>query len=144
LRALTRRQQRPQYGCANTFQMRPIAPAPEDIRSVSKEDFFDQGMIKSASKAGLNAVVSGRDEVRPWGSVTSVGATIVTHGPANIFVLAIAFDDMRTFVIGEVEQAWSQVIEHLDTCLPIMRPFASWAAQLLEHPGVVSLYERSA
>jgi hypothetical protein len=105
-------------------------------------DLLSRNVITSASTDGFTLEVNGEEESRPWKSVTSAGATIVKHGEANIFVVAIVFDDVRTFVIGEIEAAWSSVVELLHTCLPGVEPFSSWGARLLESPGVVNLFDR--
>lgn len=81
-------------------------------------DLLARNVITSASADGIAVEVNGRDDLRPWDSVTSIGATIVNHGEAKIFVLAICFDDVRTFVVGEIEAAWPQMVEFLHTCLP--------------------------
>jgi hypothetical protein len=96
--------------------------------------------LASASPDGLIAVVDGKPEMRTWSSITSAGATIVEHGAANIFVLALSFDDTRSFVIGEIEPAWASIVQYLHVQLPGVEPFASWGPRLIENPGVVSLY----
>ncbi|MDB5726720.1 MAG: hypothetical protein JWQ16_3474 [Novosphingobium sp.] len=96
--------------------------------------------LTSASPAGLVAIVNGKPETRPWSSITSASATIVEHGGSNIFVLAMLFDDGRTFVVGEIEPAWASTIDQLHGQLPGVEPFASWGPRLIESPGVVNLY----
>ena len=103
---------------------------------------LSRNVITSASTDGIAVQVNGRVEVRPWDRVTSAGATIVAHGPATIFVLAICFDDIRTCVIGEIEAAWPQLVELLHTRLPGVEPFDSWGPRLLAKPGVAALFER--
>jgi hypothetical protein len=84
--------------------------------------------------------VNGDTELRPWSSITSAGATIVEHNGSNIFVLALAFDDMRTMVVGETEPAWTPIIEQIHVQLPGVEPFSSRGPRLIETPGVVDLY----
>jgi hypothetical protein len=107
-------------------------------------DLLSRNVITSATADGIVVQVNGRDELRPWSSVTSAGATIVDHADAKIFVLAIGFDDVRTFVIGEIEAAWPQMVELLHTRLPSVEPFSSWGPKLLATPGVVDLFDRQA
>ena len=102
-------------------------------------DLPDRCYLTSASEDGLVAIVNGKPETRPWSSITSVGATIVEHG-ANIFVLALSFDDLQTFVVGEIEPAWASIIERLHIRLRGVEPFSSWGPRLIETPGVVDLY----
>lgn len=103
-------------------------------------DLLARCYLTSASPAGLTAIVNGETETRAWSSITSVGATIVEHCGANIFVLALSFDDLRTFVAGEIEPAWTPVIEQLHLQLPGVEPFALWGPRLIETPGVVNLF----
>lgn len=109
---------------------------------MTDDDLLSAGTITSASSAGLAVMVNRQDAIRSWESITSVGAAIVHHGPARIFVLAIGFDDVRTFVISEFEPVWPQMVELLHVHLPGAEPFSSWAPKLIEKPGVVVLYER--
>jgi hypothetical protein len=103
-------------------------------------DILARCYVASASPDGLIVVVNGKPEMRPWSSITSAGATIVEHNGSNIFVLALAFDDLRTLVIGEIEPAWTPVIEQLYVQLPGVEPFSSWGPRLIETPGVVNLF----
>jgi hypothetical protein len=103
-------------------------------------DLLVRCYLMSASPTGLVAVVNGETETRPWSSIMSVGATIVEHGAANIFVLALSFDDARSFVVGEIEPAWASIVEHLHVQLPNVEPFSSWGPRLIENPGVVDLF----
>jgi hypothetical protein len=103
-------------------------------------DLLARCYLTSASPEGLMAIVNGETETRPWSSITSAGATIVEHGGSNIFVLALSFDDTRSFVVGEIEPAWTSIIEHLHGQLPGVEPFSSWGPRLIETPGVVSLF----
>lgn len=105
-------------------------------------DLLSRNVITSVSPAGFGVQINGQNEFRPWDSVTSAGATIVDHGDAKIFVLALSFDDVRTFVLGEIEPAWPQLVELLHTCLPGVEPFTSWGPRLLAAPGVAALFER--
>lgn len=105
-------------------------------------DLLARCYLTSASADGLIAVVNGTAEMRTWSSITSAAATIVEHGGSNIFVLAIAFDDGRTFVVGEIEPAWPSIVEHLHVQLPDVEPFSSWGPRLIESPGVVNLLGR--
>ena len=106
------------------------------------EDLLSRNIIASASVDGLTVMVNGREVFRPWHSITAASATTVTHGDARIFVLAIVFDDQRTFVLAEIEAAWAQMVELLHTCLPGVEPFPSWAPKLRAEPGVATLFER--
>lgn len=108
------------------------------------DDLLSHNFISSASADGLAVTINGTREFRPWDRVIAASATTVKHGPADIFVLAIVFDDVRTFVLGEIEAAWSQMVELLHACLPGVEPFTSWGPQLLTEPGVLNLFEREA
>ncbi|MEG3147167.1 hypothetical protein U1839_21150 [Sphingomonas sp. RT2P30] len=105
-------------------------------------DLLTRNVIASASADTIAVEVNGREEIRSWDSVTSAGATFVNHGEAKIFVIAIAFDDGRTFVVGEIDTGWPQVIEFLHVGLPGVEPFTSWGPRLLAEPGVVALFDR--
>lgn len=107
------------------------------------DDLLRRNIISAASRDGLTVEVNGQNQLRSWDSITSVGATIVSHGEAKIFVMAIALDDVRTFVVGEIEPAWPLLIALLHVCLPEVEPFSSWGPRLLAEPGVVDLFERS-
>jgi hypothetical protein len=107
-------------------------------------DLLSRNVVISASAVGISVEVNGRDEFRSWESITSAGATLVKHGDANIFVLAIGFDDERTFIIGEIETAWPQMVELLHTRLSGVEPFSSWGPRLLAKPGITALFEREA
>lgn len=106
------------------------------------DDLLSRNVISSASTDGVIVIVNGAEELRPWETVTAVSATTVEHGGARIFVLALAFDDVRAFVLGEVETAWPQMVEHLHVGLPGVEPFSSWGPKLLAEPGVLELFER--
>ncbi|MDB5580969.1 MAG: hypothetical protein JWR80_6145 [Bradyrhizobium sp.] len=113
------------------------------IRPMETEgDLLSRSAVIAASIDGIAVEVTGRSEVRPWDSITSVGATLVHHGEAKIFVLAISFDDVRTIVIDETNIAWPHMVELLHTCLPGVEPFTSWAPKLLAKPGVIELFDR--
>jgi hypothetical protein len=103
-------------------------------------DLLARCYLTSASPDGLTAIVNGQSEQRPWSSITSASATIVEHGGVNIFVLALTFDDTRCFVVGEIEPAWTPIIEQIHVQLPGVEPFASWGPRLIETPGVVDLF----
>lgn len=124
--------------------MGPYPPAlPRTDRAMATEDdLLSRNAITAASVDDIAMLVNGREEVRPWERITSVGATIVRHGPGSIFVLAIVFDDVRTFVIGEIEPAWPQLVDLLHTRLPGVEAFTSWGPRLLKEPGVANLFER--
>lgn len=107
-------------------------------------DLLARNYLASASSDGLAAVINGKPEMRTWSSITSADATLVEHGGSNIFVLALAFDDGRSFVVGEVEPAWPSIIEALHVQLPGVEPFSSWGPRLIDTPGVVSLYGEDA
>jgi hypothetical protein len=104
-------------------------------------DLLSRNVITGASPEGLVAIINSAHELRPWNTVTAVGATIVEHAGAQILVLSIAFDDTRNFVVGEVEPGWTSIVEQLHLSLPGVEPFTSWAPRLIESPGVVELYD---
>lgn len=106
------------------------------------EDLLSRNIIASVSIDGLTVLVNGKEAFRSWHNITAASATTVKHGDANIFVLAIVFDDLRTFVLAEIEAAWAQMVELLHTCLSGVEPFTSWGPNLLAEPGVAALFER--
>jgi hypothetical protein len=115
----------------------------KDEAAVGNEsELLSRNAITSASADGVSAEVNGEKSFRSWDCVTSVGATIVPQGDANIFVLAVVFDDMRTFVAGESEAVWPQMLDHLHASLPGIEPFSSWGPKLVAEPGAVALFDR--
>jgi len=106
------------------------------------KDLLNRNVILSASPSGITVQVNGKEELLAWDNVAMASATIVEHCGANIFALAILFDDVRTFIIGEVDAAWPQVIENLPSCLPSVEPFSSWGPKLLAEPALMVLFER--
>jgi hypothetical protein len=108
------------------------------------DDLLSRNVISAASTDGVVVIVNGAEHLRPWETVTAASATTVERGDARIFVLAIVFDDTRAFVVGEVEAAWSQVVEHFHVCLPGVEPFSTWGPKLLEEQGVLDLFDRDA
>jgi hypothetical protein len=103
-------------------------------------DLLARCYLTSASPEGLTAVVDGKSEIRSWSSITAAAATIVEHVGSNIFVLAVEFDDGRTFVTGEVEPAWASIIEQIHFRVPGVEAFSTWGPGLIENPGVVNLF----
>ncbi len=106
----------------------------------TEADLLARCHLVSACATGLTVIIEGKSETRAWSSINSAGATIVEHGGTDIFVLALSFNDLRTFVVGELEPAWTPIIEQLHIHLPGVEPFASWAPRLIETPGVVNLF----
>lgn len=106
-------------------------------------NLLQRNPIVGASSVGIIVRVDGQDEIRGWDRVTSVTAAPVKHGDGSIFVLAVEFNDVRVFVIGEIEPGWAQLVEQLPIGLPGVEPFAKWGPKLLAAPDVVELFERA-
>jgi hypothetical protein len=108
------------------------------------DELLSRNVISAASTDGLVVIVNGAEQIRPWDTVTAASATTVERGDARIFVLAIVFDDVRTFVLAEIEAGWSQVVEYFHLCLPGVEPFSTWAPRLLAEQSVLDLFDREA
>ena len=116
----------------------------DDLAVETDDDLLSRNIISSVSTDGVVVIVNGAEHLRSWNTVTAASATTVERGDARIFVLAIVFDDARAFVVGEVDAAWSQVVEYFHLCLTGVEPFSAWGPRLLARPGVRELFDREA
>lgn len=114
------------------------------LGSPSSPRLRGRNIITGASEAGLVGRVDGVIRDMPWTAITGIIAGLVQQAEIPRFVLALTLEDSsgsRSFLVGESEPVWVQLISVLHLGLPDVAPYARWGAALAAAPTVIDLFE---
>lgn len=105
------------------------------------DNLYPRNTIDGAAEEGLVRSISGIHRIAPWGSITQVHAALVDHNDRTIFILGVSFADSSTFLLGEIEPGWSEVVDALCKNLAI-EPFEEWGPRILANPELFEWFNR--